>query len=101
MDFLNRSLQTKKRGKIIKDPINSVIPTTVIDTSEVAKLKADLDAKDIILKSYEEKINYYRFLINDAKYQAKLRKEQTQREMVIDNAVSNCESPWSINDHST
>ena len=27
----------------------------------------------------------------------KIRKEQTKRDMVIDTAVSNVESPWSIN----
>ena len=49
------------------DRINPVIPTTVIDTSEAAKLKAGLEAKYIILKSYEKKIKYYRYLINDPK----------------------------------
>ena len=100
MDSLNQP-SSIEREISSKDPINTVIPTTVIDTSEAAKLNADLEAKDIILKSYEEQINYFRYLINDPKYQAKLRKEQTKREMVIDTAVSNVESPWSINDHST
>ena len=91
--FLKPITPKRKGAKSSKDPINPIIPTTVIDTSEAAKLKADLEAKDIILKSYEEKINCYRFLINDPKYQAKIRKEQAKREMVIDTAVSNGESP--------
>jgi hypothetical protein len=99
--FLKPTTPKRKGAKSSKDPINPVIPTTVMDTSEAAKLKADLEAKDTILKSYEEQINYFRYLINDPKYQTKLKKEQRQRETVIDSAGLNCESPWSINDHST
>ena len=51
--FLKPTTPKRKRAKSSKDPINSVIPTTVIDTSEASKLKADLEAKDIILKTYE------------------------------------------------
>ena len=60
-------------AKSSKDSINPVIPTTVIDTSE-AKLKANLEAKDVILKTYEEKINSFQYLINDPEYQEKLKK---------------------------
>ena len=48
-----------------------------------------------------EQINFFRYLVNDPKYQAKLAKEQRQKEIVIDTAGSNLESPWPINDHST
>jgi hypothetical protein len=99
--FLEPITPKRKGAKSSKDPIQTVIPTTVIDTSEAAKLKADLEAKDKILRDYEEQINHYRFLINDPRYQARLRKEQAKRDMVIDSAVPNVESPWSINDHST
>jgi hypothetical protein len=92
--FLKPITPKRKGAKSSKDPIQPAIPTTVIDTSEAAKLKADLEAKDKILRDYEEQINQYRFLINDPRYQEKLRKEQAKRDMVIDTAVPNVESPW-------
>ena len=99
--FLKPTTPKRRGAKSSKDPINPVIPITVIDTSEATKLRADLEAKDIILKTYEEQINYFRYLINDPKYQAKLKKEHILLEMVINTAGSNFESPSSINDHST
>ena len=54
----------RKGAKSSKDPINPVIPTIVIDTSEATNFKADLEAEDIILKTYEEQINFFRYLTN-------------------------------------
>ena len=56
--FLKPTSPKRIEAKSSKDPINPVIPTTVIDASEAEKLKADLEAKDIILKNYEDQINF-------------------------------------------
>jgi hypothetical protein len=61
-EFLKPTTPKRKGDKSSNDPIQPVIPTTVIDTSEAAKLKVDLEAKDIILRDYEEQINYFRYL---------------------------------------
>jgi len=98
--FLKPTTPKRKGAKSSKDPINLVIPTTVIDTSEVTKLKADLEAKDIILKAYEEQIHENRYFVNDPKYQEKFKKEQRQRKIVIDTAGSNLEFTWTIHEHS-
>ena len=45
--FLKPITPKRKGAKSSKDPIKPVIPTTVIDTNEAEKLKADLEAEEV------------------------------------------------------